>query len=410
MKPPSRATRRWLLLLAVGVAGAYLAGLVTPPALHLQQGIFAPPPVEATGVVTWDRTATDAGYVSVGVWADETVQLVAKAGTVVHTWTLGAPLQGMATVDSDGSLLAMTRPPDSLAALGLPPEAAPAVLSRQAWGGQLKWSLGDEYLSHDFTELPDGTVTALKLDPLPADFAARVPGGTRGTEADGVMWSNQIVEIDPATKAERTVFDFAKAWRPEDHPLPAFMPRSEWTHANSIYYTASDPLTHREAYLVSLRSLSTVLLIARATGQVIWSYGGTWELDQQHDATLLPNGDVLLFDDGQYRLDAVSASRLLEIDPRTDKVVWTYSGYGIVGTGFYSAITGGAQRLPNGDTLATLGTKGELMEVTPSGGVAWDYRVRWGPPDPAYPGKSLSFLFKSREYPAAEVQRLLSGE
>ena len=76
--------------------------------------------------------------------------------------------------------------------------------------------------------------------------------------------------------------------------------------------------------------------------------------------------------------------------------MWSYTGYGLGGTGFYSPITGGAQRLPNGNTLATLGTKGELMEITPDGTVVWDYLVRWGPADPAYPGRQISFLFKSR--------------
>ncbi len=45
------------------------------------------------------------------------------------------------------------------------------------------------------------------------------------------------------------------------------MQRAEWTHANSIFYTASDPLTHQEAYLISFRVVSEILLVSRATGQ-----------------------------------------------------------------------------------------------------------------------------------------------
>ncbi len=140
---------------------------------------------------------------------------------------------------------------------------------------------------------------------------------------------------------------------------------------------------------------------------VIWSYGGDWVLDQQHDATLLANGHVLLFNDGQYRRHAVSASSLVEIDPLTNEVVWSYEGYGFGGTSFYSAITGGAQRLPNGDTLATLGTKGQLMEVTPDGTVVWDYRYQSGVVDPKYPAERVNFLYKSRSYPASEMEPLL---
>jgi Arylsulfotransferase (ASST) len=405
----SRSTRRWLLVLAVGVAGAYLAGLLSPAIFSLTGTIYAPPPVEASGVVTYDRPSADSGYVSVGVLFDHQVQLIGKDGTVVHSWTLDGPLADMATMDPDGSLLYMPAPPATTSGSKLPGAFGLGVLRRVDWGGRVVWSFDDPLLTHDFSELPDGMIAALRMEPLPADISSRIAGGTPGTEVNGVMWANQIVEIDPKTKAEHAVFDIAKAWRPEDHPLPDYMPRSEWTHANSIFYTPSDPLTHQQAYLISFRDVSTILIVSRATGQIIWSYGGDWVLDQQHDATLLPNGHVLLFDDGQYRRDAVSASQLLEIDPKTNQVVWSYSGYGLAGSGFYSPITGGAQRLSNGDTLATLGTKGQLMEVSSAGKVVWDYRVRWGPADPRYPIKRVSFLFKSRSYPASEVDPLLNG-
>jgi Arylsulfotransferase (ASST) len=407
LRSASRSTRRWLLVLAVGVAGAYLAGLVSPAVFGLTNAFFAPPPVEASGVVTYDRANTDNGYVSVGV--DQTVQLISKAGAIVHSWTLESPLHGMATMYPDGSLLYMGVPPAGTSGAKFPGAFGAAVLRRVDWNGHLVWSFDDSLLTHDFVQLPDGTIAALRLEPLSSAISSRVAGGTPGTELNGVMWANQIVETDPKTKVERVVFDIAKAWRPEDHPLPDFMPRSEWTHANSIFYTPSDPLTHQQAYLISFRDVSTILLVSRATGEIIWSYGGDWVLDQQHDATLLANGHVLLFDDGQYRRDAVSASQLLEIDPNANQVVWSYSGYGVAGSSFYSPIIGGAQRLPNGDTLATLGTKGQLMEVTSNGRVVWDYRVRWGPVDPKYPAEHISALFKSRSYPASEVDPLLKG-
>ena len=404
----SRSTRRRAIL-GVAVLGAamYLLGLGTPAIFGLSRGIFAQPPIEAAGVVTYDRARADAGYVSVGALGDRSIDLIAKDGTVAHSWHLDNPLQGMATVGQDGSLLYQAAPPTKASGPPPPRNAAPAILERLDWGGQVLWTLDDPLLSHDFTELPDGTIAALRLSLIPADIAKRISGGTPGTETDGAMWGNQIVEIDPTTKAEQEVFDIVKAWKPEDHPLPDYMPRSEWTHANSLFYTPSDPVTHQEAYLISFRDVSTVVLVSRATGQVIWSYGGDWVLDQQHDATLLANGHVLLFNDGQYRRHAVSASSLVEIDPLTNEVVWSYEGYGFGGTSFYSAITGGAQRLPNGDTLATLGTKGQLMEVTPDGTVVWDYRYQSGVVDPKYPAERVNFLYKSRSYPASEMEPLL---
>ena len=404
----SASTRRWVLVIAVCVTGAYLAGLLSPRAFGLTGGLLAPLPVEAGGVVTLDHDRVDTGYVTVGVIADKTVQLISKDGHVVHSWALDYLLAGTATLDPDGSLiyLGSTTPPKTGPQ---PPQLAgrAGILQRISWDGTVVWSLEDLFITHDFTELPDGTIAVLRLSKVPAEVAAKVSGGVPGTELDGQMWGDQIVEVNPRTNAEKVVFDIATAWHPEDHPLPAFMPRSEWTHANAIFYTPSDPITHSEAYLISFRDVSTIMLVSRRTGEIIWSYGGPWVLDQQHDSTLLANGHVLLFDNGQYRQNAVSASRILEIDPVANKVVWSYSGYGVVGSNFYSPITGGAQRLPNGNTLATLGTKGQLMELTSDKSVVWDYRVGLGPPDPAYPTQRLSFLFKSRSYPASEIQPFL---
>lgn len=406
LSTPTRSTRRWLLLLAVGVAGGYLAGLLSPGALGMIGGAFAPPPILASGVVTFDRAHTDTGYVTVGVIPAQSVDLVAKDGRIVHTWHLPHPLAGMATMDPDGSLLYLGKMAGDT---GGPKGGAAGVLERISWDSQVLWTMRDPLINHDFAELPDGRIAVIRWDRLSPELASQIPGGIAGSEfTGGVTWGDQIVEIDPTTQMEEVVFDVAEAWRPQDHPLPAFMPRSEWAHANSLFYVPSDPITGQEAYLISFRDISTIFLVSRRTGQVIWSYGGLWVLDQQHDATLVSNGHVLLFDNGEYR-PLTPASQVLEIDPTSDEVVWSYQGYGIVDSAFYSPITGGAQRLANGNTLVTLGTKGQVLEVTTDGTIVWDYRDRSGPVDPAYPAMRVSFLFKSRSYPASEVDPLLRG-
>ena len=405
---PSRSTRRWLLVVSVVGAGMYLAGLVTTSAYDIGRAAFGRSQLGASGVFTLDRSRVDDGYVSIGVQGTKSVQLVAKSGEVVHTWHLGYGLNTMATMDADGSLLYLGGFPQPTDRPNPPVNGGPAgIIERITWDSTVEWSLQDPLINHDFAQLPDGTLAVIRWSDIPAAIANSIAGGIPGSEQDGRMWGNQIVEINPKTNQERVVFDIAQAWRPEDYPIPDFMLRNEWAHANSLFYTPSDPITLQEAYLISYRAVSTIQLVSRATGKVIWSYGGLWVLDQQHDATLLDNGDVLLFDDGQYLRGAPSASKVLEIDPRTNKVVWSYSGYGVVGTDFYSAITGGAQRLPNGDTLVTLGTKGQLMEITPDKTVVWDYRAGSDTPDPKYPAEPWNVLFKSRSFPASEVAPLL---
>jgi hypothetical protein len=51
--------------------------------------------------------------------------------------------------------------------------------------------------------------------------------------------------------------------------------------------------------LASLRSVSAVIIIDRGTGEVIWHLGpGT--VAQQHCASELPDGRILLFDNGTF--------------------------------------------------------------------------------------------------------------
>jgi hypothetical protein len=51
---------------------------------------------------------------------------------------------------------------------------------------------------------------------------------------------------------------------------------------------------------------------------------------------------------------------------------WTFDGGA---EGFYSSHLSGAQRLPNGNTLLTVGNSGALTEYAADGSVAWRARV-----------------------------------
>jgi hypothetical protein len=89
-------------------------------------------------------------------------------------------------------------------------------------------------------------------------------------------------------------------------------------------------------------------------------------------------GHVLTFDNGLsagYPPTLRAFSRVLEIDPATRSVVWQYTAAhsGLPIWSFFSPIISGAQRLANGNTLITEGTKGRLFEVMPDGPIAWEY-------------------------------------
>ncbi len=61
-------------------------------------------------------------------------------------------------------------------------------------------------------------------------------------------------------------------------------------------------------------------------------------------------------------------SRVLEINPVTLELVWSYTN-----PRFFSTNISGAQRLPNGNTLITAGAGGRMFEVTTEGTIVWEY-------------------------------------
>ena len=122
------------------------------------------------------------------------------------------------------------------------------------------------------------------------------------------------------------------------------------------------PLFRRGNLLVSMRTINAIGILDPDESRFVWLWGPT-NIARQHHPTLLPNGHILLFDNGQ------SASQIIELDPLTNAVVWRYAPLG----GFYSESAGSVQRLPNGNTLITESDPGVVFEVTPDGDTVWRY-------------------------------------
>ena len=101
---------------------------------------------------------------------------------------------------------------------------------------------------------------------------------------------------------------------------------------------------------------------------IVWALRGSWR--RQHDAKMLPNGHILLFDN-EGGLMKHGRSRVLEIDPRTAGIVWSFCGTD--SNPLDSEIRGGAQRLIGGNTLISESTAGRILEVTPDGSTVWEY-------------------------------------
>jgi hypothetical protein len=138
-------------------------------------------------------------------------------------------------------------------------------------------------------------------------------------------------------------------------------------HANHVeVYDGSleklSPLFRRDNLLISFKDLSAVAILDGRTSRILWLWGPV-NLELQHHATILANGDVLLFDNGTRR------SRIVEVDPRRNAVVWRYDP----GGRFFSSIRGSCQRLGNGNTLIGVSQAGFAVEVTPPGEIVWKF-------------------------------------
>ena len=173
-------------------------------------------------------------------------------------------------------------------------------------------------------------------------------------------------------------------------------PRDEWSHANTIVPLDDDRI------MVSFRNTSTVGIVDCATGNFSWKLGYD-VLSQQHDPNMLENGNILIFDNGSHRKsDARTPSRVIEVDPATDEIVWEYRDQPAFN--FFSPYISGARRLPNGNTLITEGNFGRLFQVTPEGQVVWEYINPHYHEDPD--GNPTNAVFRSAHYLREDIPQL----
>ncbi|MGH8193744.1 MAG: arylsulfotransferase family protein [Woeseiaceae bacterium] len=153
-------------------------------------------------------------------------------------------------------------------------------------------------------------------------------------------------------------------------------------HTNSVHViteedTENFPYGKPGQLLMSFREPSTIGVVDLEQEKLIWAIKGYWA--GQHDPHILPNGDILVFDNrGNFRIPE-GRSRALEIDPSSMAIVWQYIG--TEESPLESDIRSYTQRLPNGNTLITESNPGRILEVTRDREIVWEYinPIRGGP-------------------------------
>jgi len=327
------------------------------------------------------------------------VYLMDIQGKVAHTWKMPYPPGLYGYLTDKGTLFYNGQIPNDTF-IGKSPFMGGAAMEVD-WNGKILWELRQPDHHHEGRLLRNGNVLLLCSTELPADVAKRVKGGLIGTEqGGGKINGDYLVE---RTTGGKTVWEW-RAWEhmePEAYKITSPSDaRSEWTHGNGIAELPDGNI------LVSFRNISTVVRINRQSRAIDWTLGAP-PLSGQHAPTPLPNGNILLFDNGPFRADTgvQPFSRALEINPNTNEIVWKYQDGTAPGSNhfFFSSRISNAQRLPNGNTLINEGLYGRFFEVTAGGDVVWEYvNPHFGPPSSAPKGQTNN-VFRAYRYTADEV-------
>jgi len=149
--------------------------------------------------------------------------------------------------------------------------------------------------------------------------------------------------------------------------------RGDIFHTNSLEILDGSAARRNPAFakgnlLVAMRSLDAIFVVDPKTEQVVWGFSADFE--EPHDPQVLPNGNLLLFDNlgGSPKR---GSSRMLEYRLPSMDLAWTYEG--TPWDLFFTKGSGMAQRLPNQNTLITETDTGRAFEVTPEGEIVWQF-------------------------------------
>jgi hypothetical protein len=120
-------------------------------------------------------------------------------------------------------------------------------------------------------------------------------------------------------------------------------------------------------WLISFRHGSMLFILDKDTKEVLWS--GIFDqiednIEGQHTPSMLPDGRIIVFDNGRYR----EQSRVIMIDPYILDVVWEYTA-----ENFFSLSQSSVQMLSNNNMLITEAEEGRVIEITPNKQIVWEY-------------------------------------
>lgn len=318
------------------------------------------------GVTLFDKDRSYPGYNLYTICNQRATELIDARGRVVHRWQQEEDSAWVRSVLlANGDLLVVGDHLRDPAASSK--RMAPRFAMRLSWENEILWQRTIS-AHHDIVITPDNRIGVLTVK-------GRKPPGSPPSAVvveDHVTLLKQNGDIEE----ERSLEKMLRA-RPDLFTfLPAGRGRRKWDplHSNSLRWlndealAARDPIYAQGNIVVSFRHQNSVAIFDWDSQEVVWTWG-QGDISEPHDAVVLDNGNILIFDNGPKRY----WSRVVELDPLTREIVWEYKAP--TPGDFFSGARGANQRLPNGNTLITESNQGRAFEVTPDGDIVWEFFV-----------------------------------
>jgi arylsulfotransferase ASST len=387
--------------------------------------VHAAPSVYPTGVTIYDPARTWSGYTVLSPLATQAVIVIDMNGNVVKRWDdFNNSAGGPARILPGGSVIS--------AKGARPPFQESLALEQRDFSGKVLWSFNhvEEIELRDAGKVWSARQHHdWQREDFPSGYYS--PGATPATTgsnmlilthtnhtlpavADVTLEDDRLIEVAPDGRVvwEWTAGEHidelgfapdARAAIKAAADVNAARASFDWLHVNSATYVgpnrwfdAGDRRFTPNNVLISSRQASLLAIVAR-DGKIVWRLGPDFSASEelkkirqiigQHHAHLIPKGlpgagNLLVFDNGGSSgygfagpiapngvgAFARATSRVLEIDPVTLELKWSYAA-----PRFFSTNISSAQRLPNGNTLITEGAGGRMFEVTNDSTIVWEY-------------------------------------
>jgi len=341
-----------------------------------------------TGLIYWDMDWSSGCYT---LYTPQTgnglVKLIDITGETVHEWNM--PVRP----GRDAVIL----PNGNLGYNGSHKESANLYPAWDIWHGghfmqmnpkgDIVWEHEDIYHHHDAQWLENGNLL----------YAAATSTPSR--------WEIGISDIIKEVNRKGEVVWEWKVWehlRQVDYPIHECFNTDHWPMVNGLHQTEDGLI------LLSLRTTSGIIAVDKETKEIVWDLKYPL-VAQQHDPSLTEEGNVLCFDNGNIRPASIHHSRIVEYDPKTKELVWSYTDP--MPPAFFSPYMGSVQKLWNGSYSICESAFGRIFEVNSEGKLMWEYVI---PEFGEYPEPLNEFItgehnscFKAHRYKDYDILPLM---